>query len=63
MPRHGSLFSGILGFELGFEDHFESAWCSEVDKFCRAVALARGDEWQRSVPVHMAMALVGVALL
>jgi len=35
---HGSLFTGIGGFEIGFEAAgFETAWSSEVDKFCNRV--------------------------
>lgn len=39
---HGSLFTGILGFERGFEAAgFETLWCSEVDKFCNKVIAKR----------------------
>src|SRR4051794_22440800 len=36
--KHGSLFTGILGFDLGFEDAgVETVWHSEVDRFCNRV--------------------------
>lgn len=37
----GSLFTGILGFEQGFGDHFEPRWCAEVDKFCNKIIALR----------------------
>jgi site-specific DNA-cytosine methylase len=35
---HGSLFSGIGGFDLAFtQNGFEPLWCVEIEPFCRAV--------------------------
>jgi len=38
---HGSLFTGIGGFEHGFGDYAEARWCAEVDKFCNRIIALR----------------------
>lgn len=39
---HGSLFTGIGGFELGLgANGFETLWASEIDKHCNRVLDAR----------------------
>lgn len=38
---HGSLFTGILGFEQGMGDYFAPSWCAEVDKFCNKIIALR----------------------
>lgn len=41
-PTHGSLFTGINGFGIGFDQAgFEPRWHSEVDRFCNRVLDAR----------------------
>lgn len=35
--RMGSVCSGILGAELAAPDHWETAWCSEIDPFASRV--------------------------
>jgi len=46
--KHGSLFTGIGGFDLGFERAgMQSAWQIENDKFCNRVLQAHFPEVQR----------------
>lgn len=40
--RFGSLFAGILGWDLALEAHgHTTAWASEIDTHCRNVIAAR----------------------
>ena len=48
MPTHGSLFSGIGGFDLGFRRAgIETAWQVEIDEYCRKVLAKNFPETER----------------
>jgi hypothetical protein len=50
---HGSLFSGIAGFDAGFDEAgMETIWQVELEPFCRAVLATHFPKAQRAVDIR-----------